>query len=275
MATRSISDPKDRLTTILIAPLMTCSARFPVYTVIIAAFIPNTPVAAGGIVRLQGLVMFGLFLAGIVSAMLVALVLRGTITKGVASGFIMEMPKYQLPRLRDLALGLFQRGWVFLRRAGTIIFYVTIVLWVLLNFPRAEAGKDQVDASIAGHIANGLAVVVQPIGFNRDIALALIPSMAAREVAVASLATSYAVASDDEDQTARALEGQLKAHWSLPTALAFLAWFVFAPQCISTIAVTRRETNGWKWPAFMLAYLFALAYVFAGITYWSAIALGL
>lgn len=275
MATRSISDPKDRLTTILIAPLMTCSARFPVYTVIIGAFIPDLPVAAGGVIRLQGLVMFGLFVAGIVAAMLVALVLRGTVTRGQASGFIMEMPKYQLPRLRDLGLGLFQRGWVFLRRAGTIIFYVTIVLWLLLNFPRAEPGKDQIDASIAGHVANGLAQVVAPIGFNRDIALALIPSMAAREVAVASLATSYAVASDDEEQTAKALGGQLKAHWSLPTALAFLAWFVFAPQCISTIAVTRRETNGWKWPAFMLAYLFALAYVFAGITYWSALALGL
>jgi len=187
----------------------------------------------------------------------------------------MEMPKYQLPRLRDLSLGLFQRAWVFLRRAGTIIFYVTVILWVLLNFPRAEPGKDQVDASIAGHVANGLAVVVKPIGFNRDIALALIPSMAAREVAVASLATSYAVAGGDEDQTAHALSDRLKAAWSLPTALAFLAWFVFAPQCMSTIAVTRRETNGWKWPGFMLAYLFALAYVFAGITYWSAVALGL
>jgi ferrous iron transport protein B len=272
MATRSITDPKDRLTTILIAPLMTCSARLPVYAVIIAAFIPNRPV---GFMGLQGLVLFGLYGVGIISAMLVALALRGTVTKGAASGFIMEMPKYQLPRLRDLGLGLFQRAWVFLRRAGTIIFYVTIILWALLNFPRAEPGKDQVDASIAGHVANGLAVIVKPIGFNRDIALALIPSMAAREVAVASLATSYAVGSGDEDQTAHALSDRLKAAWSLPTALAFLAWFVFAPQCMSTIAVTRRETNGWKWPGFMLAYLFVLAYVFAGITYWSALALGL
>jgi ferrous iron transport protein B len=153
------------------------------------------------------------------------------------------------------------------------------VLWLLLNVPRAEPGQNQVDASIAGHIANGLAVVVAPIGFNRDIALALIPAMAAREVAVSSLATTYAVdakgADNNGDQTARALGSQLKAHWSLPTALAFLAWFVFAPQCLSTIAVTRRETNGWKWPGFMLAYLFGLAYVFAGITYWSAVALGL
>ncbi len=273
MATRSITDPKDRLTTILVAPLMTCSARLPVYAVIIAAFVPNRPV--GGMIGLQGLVLFALYVLGIVGAMVVALILRGSITKGAASGFIMEMPKYQLPRLSDLALGLFQRAWVFLRRAGGIILMVSVVLWLLLNFPRAEPGKDQVDASIAGHVANGLAVVVKPIGFNRDIALALIPSMAAREVAVASLATSYAVASTDDDQTAHALVGQLQKHWSLPTALAFLAWFVFAPQCMSTIAVTRRETNGWKWPAFMLAYLFALAYVFAGITYWGAVALGL
>jgi len=271
MATRSITDPKDRLTTILIAPLMTCSARLPVYAVIIAAFIPNRPV---GVVGLQGLVLFGLYVFGIVGAMVVALVLRRSVTKGEASGFIMEMPKYQLPRLRDLGLGLFQRGWIFLRRAGTIILQVNIVLWLLLNFPQAQKGQDQVDASFAGHIANGLAVGLKPIGFNRDIALALIPSMMAREVAVSSLATTYAVAAGDEDSTAHQLSEQLKKHWSLPTALAFLAWFVFAPQCISTIAVTRRETNGWKWPVFMLAYLFALAYVFAGITYWSAIALG-
>ena len=147
--------------------------------------------------------------------------------------------------------------------------------WWRPNLPRAETGESQVDAWIAGHVANGMAVIVKPIGFNRDMALALIPAMAAREVAVSSLATTYAVDSPDKDATARALGSQLKAHWSLPTALAFLAWFVFAPQCLSTIAVARRETNGWKWPGFMLLYLFALAYLFAGITYWSAVALGL
>jgi ferrous iron transport protein B len=273
MATRSIADPKDRLTTILVAPLMTCSARLPVYTLIIAAFIPNTPVGLG--VRLQGMVMMGLYVVGIVGAMLAALILRRTLTKGSASGFIMELPKYQMPRLKDMALGLYQRIQIFLRRAGTIILTVSVVLWLLLNFPRAGAGEDQVDASLAGHIANGLAVVLEPIGFNRDIALALVPAMAAREVAVSSLATTYAVGNADTDQQAQQLGTQLKSHWSLPTALAFLAWFVFAPQCMSTIAVTRRETNGWRWPAFMLAYLFGLAYIFAGLTYWSAIALGL
>ncbi|HQV02206.1 MULTISPECIES: ferrous iron transporter B [unclassified Novosphingobium] len=274
MATRSITDPKDRLTTILIAPLMTCSARLPVYAVIIAAFIPNRSVL--GPVGLQGLVLLGLYVFGIIAAMVVALVLRRSVTKGAASGFIMELPKYQMPHPKDLLIGLWQRAWIFLRRAGTIIFMVTVVLWLLLNFPRAAPGEDQVDASIAGHLANGLAVVVEPIGFNRDIALSLIPAMAAREVAVSSLATSYAVsAGDDEAAQAQQLGDRLKASWSLPTALAFLAWFVFAPQCMSTIAVTRRETNGWRWPIFMLIYLFALAYVFAGLTYWTAVWLGL
>ncbi|MBS0254053.1 MAG: ferrous iron transporter B, partial [Proteobacteria bacterium] len=175
----------------------------------------------------------------------------------------------------DLLLGLAQRAWIFVRRAGTLILGVNVALWLVLAFPRAEPGQDQVDASVAGHLANGLAVALKPIGFNRDIALALIPAMAAREVAVSSLATTYAVATPDKDQTATALSTQLAHRWSLPTALAFLAWFVFAPQCMSTIAVTRRETNGWKWPAFMLAYLFALAYIFAGIVYWGAVALGL
>jgi len=273
MATRSIADPKDRLTTILVAPLMTCSARLPVYAVIIGAFIPHRMVGFG--IGLQGLVLFGLYVAGIVGAMVVALLLRRSVTRGAASGFIMELPKYQLPRLSDMLIGLWQRAWIFLRRAGTIIFTATVALWVLLSFPVAQPGQSQVDASFAGKIANGLNVVLEPIGFNREMSLALIPAMAAREVAVSSLATTYAVNARNDDEAEQGLIPKLQASWSLPTALAFLAWFVFAPQCLSTIAVTRRETNGWKWPVFMLAYLFALAYIFAGITYWSAVALGL
>lgn len=271
MATRSIPDHKDRLTTILIAPLMTCSARLPVYAVIIAAFIPATSVGPG--IGLQGLVLFALYLAGILGAMAAALILRGTLTKGTASGFIMEMPRYQLPRIKDLAIGLWQRAWVFLRRAGGIIFVVTIALWVLLSFPRAAPGESQVDASIAGHIASAIEPVLAPIGFNHEMTLAVIPAMAAREVAVSALATTYAI-EGDEDAQAQGLTERLASAWSLPTALAFLAWFVFAPQCISTIAVARRETNGWKWPAFMLGYLFALAWIFAGLTFWLATALG-
>ncbi|MEH6826875.1 ferrous iron transporter B [Parasphingorhabdus sp.] len=275
MATRSISDPKDRLTTILVAPLMTCSARLPVYAIIIGAFIPPTQVGPG--IGLQGLVLFGLYVFGIVGAMIVALVLRSTVTKGPNSGFLMEMPKYQLPLMKDILIGLWQRAWIFLRRAGTIIFGATVVLWLLLTFPKVpeDSAMSQVDYSVAGRIANVIAPVVEPIGFNRDIALALIPAMAAREVAVAALATTYAIDAPDEEAEAKSLTERLQSRWSLPTALAFLAWFVFAPQCISTIAVTRRETNGWRWPAFMVAYLFTLAYVAAGITYWSAVALGL
>lgn len=275
MATRSISDSRDRLTTILVAPLMTCSARLPVYTVIIGAFIPNNSLAPG--IGLQGVVLFGLYVFGVIGAMLVAWILRSTITRGSAGGFLMEMPKYQLPRPRDVLLGLWQRAVVFLRRAGTIIFATTIGLWLLLSYPQKPLGSDisQVDYSAAGRIAGFIEPAVAPIGFSRDIALALIPAMAAREVAVAALATTYAVDTEDEDAQAVELGQRLAGRWSLPTALAFLAWFVFAPQCISTIAVTRRETNGWRWPIFMLAYLFALAWIAAGITYWTAGALGL
>lgn len=271
MATRTIDDEKDRLTTILIAPLMTCSARLPVYTIIIGAFIPARQVLPG--VGLQGLVLLGLYLMGIAGAFVAALALRRTVTKGESSGFMMEMPKYQMPRLRDVGLGLWSRTEIFLKRAGTIIALTTVVLWLLLSFPRAPAGQSQVDHSIAGRIAGGIEVVVAPIGFNRDIALALIPAMAAREVAVAAIGTVYAV--DDPEQGERTIVENLQRRWTLPTALAFLMWFVFAPQCISTIAVTRRETNGWRWPLFMVGYLFATAYVMAGITYWLAVAAGL
>jgi len=275
MATRTIDDPKDRLTTILIAPLMTCSARLPVYAVIIAAFIPARDVAPG--VGLQGLVLFGLYAAGVGGAMLAALILRRTVTKGPPPGFMMEMPRYQMPILRDVALGLWQRAMIFLRRAGTIIAATTMVLWLLVSYPKPPVGNalPAIDYSIAGRIANGMEPVLRPIGFTRDMALALIPAMAAREVAVSALATVYAVDASDESAQQRSLVDRLHGRWSLPTALAFLAWFVFAPQCISTIAVVRRETNGWKWTGFMLGYLFALAYLAAGATYWAAIALGL
>lgn len=275
MATRAIPDEKDRLTTILIAPLMTCSARLPVYALIIAAFIPDSGVGGTGI-GLQGLVLFGLYVAGIVGALVVAFALRRTVARGTGAGFMMEMPRYQMPRLRDVALGLWQRAWIFLRRAGTIIAFTTVILWLLLTFPKAPEGQSQVDYSIAGRIASGLEVAVTPIGFNHDIALALIPAMAAREVAVSAMATANAIDADgDEEAMAQTLGERLQGKWSLATALAFLAWFVFAPQCISTIAITRRETNGWKWPLFMVGYLFALAYAAAGITYWTAVAFGL
>jgi ferrous iron transport protein B len=273
MATRTIDNQKDRLTTILVAPLMTCSARLPVYTLIIAAFIPNRSVGLG--IGLQGVVMFGLYVAGVVAAMTAALVLRRTVVRGGGGAFMMELPKYQLPAAKDIVLGLLQRVQIFLKRAGTIILGTTIILWALASFPQAKPGQKQVEASIAGHISNGIYAVVKPIGFNRDISLALLPAIAAREVAVSAIGTVYSIDSTDEEAGAKSLADRLRGKWPLPTALAFLAWFIFAPQCISTIAVTRRETNGWKWPAFMVTYLFALAYIAAGLTYWTAVALGL
>lgn len=273
MATRTIEDPKHRLTTILIAPLMTCSARLPVYAIIIGAFIPPSSIGWG--MGLQGLVLFALYVAGIAGALIAALVLRGTVAKGVQRGFMLEMPKYQVPHPRDIVIGLWTRALIFLKRAGTIILVSTIILWALLSFPQPRPGETALDSSIAGKIASGLEVVVRPIGFNHEIALALIPAMAAREVAVSALATAYSIEAEDDEAAEQPLIEQLRGRWSLPTALAFLAWFVFAPQCLSTVAVTRRETNGWKWPGFMLAYLFTLAYLAAGATYWIATALGL
>ena len=276
MATRTIDDQRDRLTTILIAPLMTCSARLPVYAMVIGAFIPARRVLPG--VGLQGLVLFCLYIAGILSAMGAAMVLRRTVAKGGGGGFLLEMPKYQMPLWRDVAIGLWQRAYLFMRRAGTVILAVTIGLWLLTSYPQAPAGSPlkQSEYSIAGRIASVLEPVVRPVGFNHDMALAIIPTMAAREVAVSSLQTIYSIdGGDDEKVGQQKLAERLHGAWSLPTALAFLAWFVFAPQCLSTIAVIRRETNGWAWPGFTLAYLFSLAWVAAGITFWTATALGL
>jgi ferrous iron transport protein B len=187
---------------------------------------------------------------------------------------MMELPKYQWPLLKDVLIGLLTRIEIFLKRAGTIILGTTIVLWALASIPQAGPGQKQSEVSIAGHIADGIETVVKPIGFNHEIALALLPAMAAREVAVSAIATVYSIDSADQAGGGK-IEDRLRHSWPLPTALAFLAWFVFAPQCISTIAVTRRETNGWKWPLFMVGYLFLLAYLAAALTYWTAVALGL
>ena len=273
MATRTIDSPRDRLTTILIAPLMTCSARLPVYAVVIGAFIPPRDVGPFG---LQGLVLFGLYLAGILGALVAAFALRRTVTKGAAPPFLMEMPKYQWPAARDMALGLYGRATAFLKRAGTIILASTIVLWALASWPQppADAARPGIEYSLAGRIGTALEPLFAPIGFNKEIAIALVPGMAAREVAVSALGTVYALQGVDEDNAGGLIE-QLRTAWPLPTALAFLAWFVFAPQCISTLAITRRETASWRWPIFMFSYLFAAAYLAAGLTFHLATALGL
>ncbi len=267
MAARTIDNEKDRLTTIMVAPLMTCSARIPVYTLIISAFFTND--AVWGPVRLQGLVMFGLYLAGIVSAVVVAALLKMTATRGPSQPLIMELPTYKAPQLRDFALGLWMRIAAFLKRAGTVIFATSVILWALIKFPLGADLRD----SLAGRIGSVLEPILAPIGFNLEIAISLIPGMAAREVAVGALGTVYAIEGGEENT--EGLAAALQNAWELPTALAFLAWFVFAPQCFATLATVRRETNSWKWTGFMVAYLFALAYVAAGGTYWLARAAGL
>jgi len=266
MAARTIDNQRDRLTTILIAPLMTCSARLPVYTLIIAAFIPNEVVGMG--IGLQGLVMFGLYVTGIVSALIIAAILKVTVTKGVAQPLILELPTYKLPILRDLLIGVWERAKIFLRRAGGIILIAMIILWLLALYPNAPAGATEPDIyySFVGLIGRGLEVVFAPIGFTWEICIALVPGMAAREVAVAALGTVNAL-SGSEDVIAERLVDVLRSSWTLPTALSFLAWYVFAPQCISTLAAAKRETNSWKWTGFMFAYLVGLAYLASFITY--------
>ncbi|MBB4212449.1 ferrous iron transport protein B [Rhodothalassium salexigens DSM 2132] len=264
MAARTIDHPRDRLTTILIAPLMTCSARLPVYALIIAAFIPDRQL--GGLANLQGVVMFGLYLAGVVSALVIAFILKLTLSRGQAQPLIMELPKYQIPSLTTLAIGLLERAKIFLARAGKVILVVSIVLWGLASFPGPPPGATEpaIFYSIAGWIGRGLEVVLAPIGFDWQIATALVPGMAAREVVVGALGTVYAMSGE---VTEASLAGTLRSAWSLPTALSFLAWYVFAPQCISTMAVIRRETNSARMPLFVAAYMFALAYLAAFITY--------
>jgi len=262
MASRTIENERDRLTTILVAPLMTCSARLPVYTLIIGAFIPRTAV---GIFNLQGLVMFALYAVGVISAITVAFILKRTITKGPPQFLLMELPTYKLPNVKDFFLGLWMRAAAFLKRAGTIIFATSVILWFLATFPTSATNLRE---TFAGQIGSILEPILAPIGFNLQIAIALVPGMAAREVAVGALGTVYAV--ENADETTQSLHMALQHAWSLPTALAFLAWYVFAPQCFATIATARRETNSRKWTTFMVVYLFALAYVGAGATYWLA-----
>lgn len=264
MAARVIENERDRLTTILVAPLMTCSARLPVYTLIIAAFIPNTSV---GIFGLQGVVMFALYLAGVLSALTVAFVLKRTVTKGKPQPLLMELPTYKLPDPKDFILNLWGRAWAFLKRAGGVIFAVSVILWFLTYFPTSA---ETIRQSFAGMIGSWIEVLLKPIGFNLEIAIALVPGMAAREVAVGALGTVYAVQGGEEG-----LAATLQNAWSLPTALAFLAWYVYAPQCLATLAVARREMNSWAWLWLMVIYLFGLAYVAAGAVYWIATAAGL
>ena len=272
MATRSISDPRDRLTTILVAPLMTCSARLPVYTLLIAAFIPQQSVL--GLFNLQGVVLFLLYFAGIFSAMAVAWVMKFIRRDKSEHALIMELPTYRLPVLRDVAFGLWQRVKIFLARVGGIILTLTVLLWFLSSYPAAPAdfAGPAIDYSFAGRIGHFMEPLFAPIGFNWQICIALIPGLAAREVAVSALGTVYALSGSD-DSIATALGPIIANQWSLATALSLLAWYVFAPQCLSTLAVIKRETNSWKNVGIATGYLFGLAYLASFITYQLARAL--
>ena len=272
MATRTIQNPRDRLATIMIAPLMTCSARLPVYALIIGAFIPRRTLWGG--LELQGVVLFGLYIVGVASAMAVAFVLKRS---GRGTGFqalMLELPAYHWPNLRSLGIGLWQRVEIFMSRVGTIILALMVILWALSSFPAPPPGAagPPIQYSIAGHLGAWLAVLFAPIGFNWQISIALVPGLAAREVAVGALGTVYALSATGDDVSG-ALTPLIAHSWSLPTAFSLLAWYVFAPQCLSTLATVKRETNSWRYPIIMAAYLFALAYTGSWITYRVAVAL--
>lgn len=273
MATRTIRNPRERLVTIMIAPLMTCSARLPVYALIIAAFVPAREV--GGLFNLQGIVLFALYVAGVASAMAVGFVLKRFGSRDRIQPLLMELPDYHLPHVRSLAIGLWERARIFLARVGGIILSLMILLWFLSSFPAPPAGATEapITYSFAGMLGRALEVVFAPIGFNWQIAIALVPGLAAREVAVGALGTVYAL-SQTGDDIAQSLLPIISQTWTLPTALSLLAWYVFAPQCISTLGVVKRETNSWRYPVLMAAYLFGLAYVAAFVTYRIALAWG-
>jgi ferrous iron transport protein B len=272
MAARTIPSPRDRLATIMIAPLMTCSARLPVYALLISAFIPRRSV---GLFNLQGLVLFALYGAGVLAAMAVALVLKYTMMRGAYRPLLLELPEYKWPNLMNLALGLWERTRIFLGRVGTIILTLMIVLWFLASFPAPPAGATEpaIHYSFAGMLGHGLEYVFAPIGFNWQISMALVPGLAAREVAVSALGTVYAMSASRAD-VAGSLMPVIASSWSIATGLSLIAWYVFAPQCLSTLAVVKRETNSWRYPLIMAGYLFALAYAAAFVTYRVALHLG-
>ena len=265
MATRTIANWKDRLATIMVAPLMTCSARLPVYALLIGAFVPDRNV---GPFNLRGLTLFVLYVAGVVSAMAVAWVFKRVWTRRRYQPLMLELPPYRMPSPRNLALGLWERGAIFLKRVGGIIFALMVILWFLSSFPAPPSGATgpAIQYSVAGMLGRGLEHIFAPIGFNWQISIALVPGLAAREVAVGALGTVYSMSAAG-DSVAAALSPVIAQGWSLATAYSLLAWYVFAPQCISTLVVVKRETNSWKYPIAMAAYLFVLAYIASFITY--------
>ena len=280
MAARTVASPRDRLATILISPFMTCSARLPLYTLLIAAFVPAKRVF--GPLGLQGLVMLGLYLLGALTALGSAALLKSTLLRGKIATFYLELPPYRMPTARLLATQVWRSASAFLKRAGTLILAAAVVLWALLSFPRipvdparsvGEQAQAQVQASLAARIGHTLEPVIEPLGFDWKIGVGLVASLAAREVIVATLAQIYAVGDEDDfgglrDALASDRDPQTgEPSFTLATALALLVFFVFALQCMSTVVVMARETGSWRWPALAFSYMLALAYGASFVTY--------
>jgi ferrous iron transport protein B len=263
MATRTIAHKRDRLLTILIAPLTTCSARLPVYSLLIAAFIPNREVL--GFLHLQGLVMLALYAAGVIVPLAIAALFRATLFRGPTPPLLMELPTYKWPNLKGVFLGILERCKLFVWRAGTVILLSSVILWFLSSYPQPSLSNSShapdIHLSYAGRVGDFIEPVLRPIGFNWQIAIALIPGFAAREVMIGALGTVYAVqAGDDKEGSVNALSQVIAKDWSVATGLSLIVWYILACQCLSTLAVTRRETNSYRWPIFMLTYMTVLAY---------------
>ena len=262
MATRTIENKRDRFATILVAPFMTCSARLPIYLLMIAAFVPNRPLL-GKLLGLQAAVMLGLYALGFLAALMTARLLKSSILKASSAPFILELPQYRLPTLRSLGLRLLDRGGVFLKQAGTIILFVTVVLWVLSHVPAHAGHFPELAKSVVGRVGQWIEPVLRPLGFNWKIGIGLLSSIIAREVIVGTLGTLYGM---DPATQQLGLQQAMRHDLTLGGAMALVVFFAFAMQCMSTLAVVRRETNSWRWPALQFGYMTVLAYVAALVT---------
>jgi ferrous iron transport protein B len=258
LAARTVEEERDRLATIFVTPFMTCSARLPVYALLIAAFIPDVPVM-GPFLGARAATLLGLYALGLIAAVGTAFLLRRTLLRGPSSGFVIELPPYRMPTLRSIAYRLTDRSRIFLKRAGTIILAVAIVLWVLTQFPRTPAGPPAIEDSALGKIGQVIEPTIEPLGLDWRFGVGLVSSLAAREVIVGTLGTIYGVENADEGSTE--LRAVLQRDLDLGAAVGLLVFFVFALQCMSTVAVMRRETAGWKWPIFQFTYMLALAWI--------------
>jgi ferrous iron transport protein B len=263
MATRVIENKRDRTATIMIAPLMTCSARLPVYTLLIAAFVPNIPILRG-VLYLPAATMLSLYVLGFLAAIFTARALKSTVLKSQRSSFVLEMPPYRWPTLRSLALRLIDRAKVFLRRAGTVILLVAVMIWVLAHLPLEHGKTPPLERSYAGQIGKAVEPAIKPLGFNWKIGIGLITSLAAREVIIGTLGAIYGI---EGDEPSEGLQKAVRKDLSPAGAVALLVFFAFAMQCFSTIAIVKRETGGWKWPIFQFSYMLALAYSGSWIAY--------